>query len=128
MYLRNYRMQKMSLVKCLKSPVSEHLRQWTWKRVPNTAEMCIMALLSYFLSFWPKFSMKLSLFMISEILGLLLAHRLPITSIFLVIVRVFLNQFKWNYLKSKKFVWIRCFKNDLHTVFIYEITECKRCR
>ena len=36
MYIRNYRLQKMWLDQCLKSFVSEHLRQSPCQRVPNT--------------------------------------------------------------------------------------------
>ena len=56
-----------------------------------------------FLSLWKKWSWKMSLSVISEILGLSLTHWLQMTTILFMKVEIYHNQFKCNYVRKKNF-------------------------
>ena len=128
----NYGLRKAWLNKCLRSHVSEHSS--TWNMLKGQKHCCnLQDSIFIFFSHQPAGSCIAKCLSVTyEILGLLLK------SILMIIVGIYNNQFKCNYLRNKKSELFAAFlkpkstfkyfekKDDLHILCISEITGCER--
>ena len=103
-YFRNYRLQKAWLLKCLKSPASEHLWRVNMLKYPKHCwNLHCSSFAIFFLSIWKSFSSKSSVLIVSEILRLFdnrwtLSDKNSLS----LKVSVYRNQFKSSYVENRE--------------------------
>ena len=111
-----------------KEPVSEHLLTVNMlKSVPNTCEIYMRALLSYFSPLWGKMIWKMSLLVTRKILGAFVNSLAADGKYPLWNLRLRPFQFKCNYLKNEKFFSIFCSFLEYRSNFKYFAKRKKDC-